>query len=84
MTIELIEDEHCISHDVLGAIAEKLSHALPRCTVITLNLASASRRLTDMDIKILPVWLVDNRVVPVNPFDNHALLRYLKKHESGV
>jgi len=73
MTIELVIDEHCFSLKTLVQMKNKLTHDFTDSEIRITHFSRDSQRLKKLGINILPAWLINNKVLRINPFDYGSL-----------
>lgn len=79
MKIELIIDEHCFSNDILTEMKCRLAKDFASVEIITIQYGTESERLRNLSIRLLPVWLVNNEVVRINPLNYAELKRSISE-----
>ena len=73
MLVELVLDEYCFSSDVLMRMRNKLTKKFKNSKIKVIPYNSDVKRFKKFGVQILPVWLINNNVVPINPFDHDSL-----------
>ena len=77
--IELVVDKFCLSMETCHSMVFSLSRDFDNIEIVMRTVEPDSRLLKDFGIHILPSWLLNDKVLHVNPYDYDAIKN--KVHE---
>lgn len=73
MRIELVIDINCVSNKLFFGMVKKLVNELPHKEIKIVSFNSNEERMKNLDIKLLPAWIIDDEVIFVNPTDYNSV-----------
>lgn len=79
MKIELILDEHCFSIRTLDYMKNKLIDDFEHVEIFTTSFETVSKRHGNLTIQLLPVWLVNDEVLRINPLNYDELKQKIRE-----
>ena len=79
MKIELIIDENCISNKTYVKLRNKLAQELAIEEIAITSYSANQHRLRNLGINLLPAWLVDDKVLRIDPGDYDVLKKKIKE-----
>jgi len=71
--IELIIDNNCVSLSSYLEIKNRLAREFADANFAIVLKENQRERLRELRVNLLPVWIIDNEVQRINPFDYHSL-----------
>lgn len=74
MKIELIVDKNCLSLNTFMEMVNKVAREFSGYEIKITSFETDRKRLTNLEINLLPAWLIDNEVLRINP-GNFEVLR---------
>lgn len=77
MKIELIIDKNCLSLDMFIKMFDKLAHDFPSHEIKMTSFENERQRLKELKINLLPAWLINNKVVAINPGEYEQLKKQI-------
>lgn len=79
MKIELIIDENCFSNNTFDEMKDKLAKEFSVDEINIISFQTDRQRLRNLGIRLLPAWLVNDKVLPINPMDYEDLRQKIKE-----
>jgi hypothetical protein len=73
MKIELIIDENCISVNSFIDTVNRLTQEFSDLEINIISFEDDRKRLKNLGIHMLPVWIINNNVIRIRPDDYQAL-----------
>ncbi len=80
MKIELIIDDNCFSMDALLQMQVRLREEFPDCQFSIKKFQDHRERLMELEIHVLPAWVIENEVLPVAPNDYEQVRNRIRQY----
>lgn len=71
--IELVVDKYCLSMDLCHSMIFSLEKEFANIEIIMSTVEPDSSVLKNMGIQILPVWILNDHVISMNPYNFRAI-----------
>lgn len=79
MKIELVIDSACLSRFSLSEMVQQLSGEFTDSEIEITSFNTARKRMQEIGVSFLPTWLINNEIIPINPFDYKSLRKKIEE-----
>jgi predicted thioredoxin/glutaredoxin len=83
MKIELILDKNCLSAMTYMEMMNQLAEEFSSDEIILTSFENDRQRLRNLGIRLLPAWIIDNKLLRINPGDYESIRKQILLKNDG-